>query len=40
MYPLETYQGVKLPFPLGIADLKLLAGADFDARAGQVAQHL
>jgi len=41
MYPLETYQGVKLPFPLGIADLKLLTGADFDARAyGQVAQYL
>jgi hypothetical protein len=41
MYPLETYQGVKLPFPLGIADLKLLIAADFDAKAyGQVSQYL
>lgn len=41
MYPLETYRGVKLPFPLGIADLKSLTGADFDAKAyGQVSQYL
>src|SRR5438552_835280 len=41
MYPLEGYQGVKLPFPLGIADLKSLTGADFDAKAyGQVSQFL
>jgi hypothetical protein len=33
MYPVESYEGVKLPFPLGIADLKSLTGAEFDARA-------
>jgi hypothetical protein len=41
MYPLEIYQGVKLPYPLGIADLKSLTGAGFDAKAyGQVSQYL
>jgi len=41
MYPLETHQGVKLPYPLGIADLKSLTGAGFDAQAyGQVSQYL
>src|SRR5260370_2676041 len=41
MYPLESYQGVKLPFPLGIADLKALSGTGFDAKAyGQVSQFL
>jgi len=41
MYPLESYEGVKLPFPLGIADLKSLTGADFDAKAyGDVSQFL
>jgi len=41
MYLLETYQGVKLPYPLGIADLKSLTGAGFDAQAyGQVSQYL
>ena len=40
-YPLESYEGVKLPFPLGIADLKSLTGADFDAKAyGDVSQFL
>lgn len=33
MYPLESYEGVKLPFPLGIADLKSLTGTEFDAKA-------
>ncbi|HXA52900.1 MAG TPA: hypothetical protein VNV86_21435 [Candidatus Acidoferrum sp.] len=41
MYPLETYEGVKLPYPLGTADFKSLTGADFDARAyAQVSQYL
>ena len=41
MYPLESYEGVKLPFPLGIADLKSLTGAEFDAKAyGEVSQFL
>lgn len=33
MYPLESYEGVKLPFPLGIADMKSLTGTEFDAKA-------
>lgn len=41
MYPLESYQGAKLPFPLGIADLKSLIGTEFDAKAyGEVSQFL
>jgi hypothetical protein len=41
MYPLESYEGVRLPFPLGIADLKSLTGAEFDAKAyGEVSQFL
>jgi hypothetical protein len=41
MYPLESYEGAKLPFPLGVADLKSLTGAEFDAKAyGQVSQFL
>jgi hypothetical protein len=41
MYPMEIYQGVKLPFPLGIADLKSLTGADFDFKAySHVSQYL
>ena len=35
------YLYIKLPYPLGIADLKSLPGAGFDAQAyGQVSQHL
>lgn len=33
MYPLQSYEGVKLPFPLGIADLKSLTGTEFNAEA-------
>jgi hypothetical protein len=33
MYPLESYEGAKIPYPLGIANLKSLTGADFDAKA-------
>jgi hypothetical protein len=33
MYPLESYQGEKLPFPLGLADLKSLTGGDFACRS-------
>lgn len=41
MYPQETYKGVKLPFPLGIADLQSLTGAPFNAQAyRQVSQYL
>jgi hypothetical protein len=41
MYPLESYEGVKLPFPLGIADMQSLTGAPFNARAyRQVSQYL
>src|SRR5207248_3758811 len=41
MYPLETYQGVKLPFPLGIADLRSLTGAGFNDKAyRQVSQYI
>jgi hypothetical protein len=41
MYPLVTYRGVKLPYPLGIGDLRSLTDADFDAKAySQVSQYL
>jgi hypothetical protein len=41
MYPIETYQDTKLPYPLGTADFRSLTGADFDARAyAQVSQYL
>ncbi|HEY1339864.1 MAG TPA: hypothetical protein VGF59_20265 [Bryobacteraceae bacterium] len=41
MYPLESYEKVKLPYPLGIANLKSLTGADFDGKAyQQVSQFL
>ena len=33
MYPLESYEGARLPFPLGIADLRSLTGTEFDAKA-------
>jgi hypothetical protein len=40
MYPLDSYQGVKLPYPLGVADLKSLT-TGFNAKAySQVAQFL
>src|SRR4029077_9102594 len=39
--PLETYQGVRLGYPLGIADMRTLTGSEFDARAfGEVSQFL
>jgi hypothetical protein len=41
LYPLDTYEGVELPYPLGVADMKSLTGADFDAKAyAQVSQYL
>ncbi len=41
LYPIESYQGVKLNYPLGVADLKSLTGSDFDAKAySRVAQFL
>jgi hypothetical protein len=41
MYPIESYEGARLPFPLGIADLKSLTSAGFDAKAyGEVSQFL
>jgi pimeloyl-ACP methyl ester carboxylesterase len=33
MFPLKSYDGVKLPFPLGVSDLKPLTGARFNNRA-------
>jgi hypothetical protein len=41
MYPLEMYQGVRLPFPLGVADFRALVGSDFDmASYRHVSQYL
>lgn len=41
MYPLESYEGAILPFPLGVADLKSLTGTEFDAKAyAEVSQFL
>lgn len=33
IYPLDSFQGTKLPFPLGISDLKSLTGTEFNAKA-------
>jgi hypothetical protein len=33
IFPLEIYQGNKLPYPIGVADLKELTGAPFDAES-------
>ena len=41
MLPVEAYEGTRLPFPLDVADLKVLTGAEFQAEAyRQVAQYL
>jgi hypothetical protein len=41
MYPVASYEGTELPFPLGIADLESVTGRAFDAKAyGAVSQFL
>jgi len=41
IFPIAQWHGKTLPFPVGVADLKKIAGIDFDERAyRQVAQYL
>ena len=41
IFPLETYQDVELPYPIGVADLRQLSGLAFDSEAyGQVSQYI
>jgi|SRR5215469_2890118 len=41
IFPLEAYRGNKLPYPIGVADLKELTGTPFDAESyKRVSQYL
>ena len=41
IFPLETYQDVELPYPIGVADLRRISGLAFDSEAyRQVSQYI
>ena len=41
IFPLETYQGVELPYPIGVVDLRRISGVAFDTEAyGHVSQYI